>query len=108
MGAIKAAIGDAVFTSMWVFCASALEALTSVIASAIGVHGMVALFITTVLTFILHFVFGVISDALGGASSSPTGTAAFYIAGICHDSLYSMALRFPAQVSFYILFSSQF
>ncbi|KAI8558718.1 hypothetical protein RHMOL_Rhmol04G0118700 [Rhododendron molle] len=106
MGAIKAAIGDAVFTSMWVFCGSTLEALTSVIASAIGVQGMAALFITTVLNFILLSVFSVIGDALGGASSSPTGTAAFYVAGIGNDSLYSMALRFPAQVSFYSIFFS--
>ncbi|KAF7144500.1 hypothetical protein RHSIM_Rhsim04G0085100 [Rhododendron simsii] len=93
---------------MWVFCTSTLEALTSVIASAIGVQGMAALFITTVLTFILHSVFSVNSDALGGANSNPTGTAAFYVAGIGHDSLNSMALRFPAQACFYILFPSQF
>ncbi|XP_058212322.1 aquaporin SIP1-2 isoform X1 [Rhododendron vialii] len=99
MGAIKAAVGDAVLTAMWVFCASTLGALTSVIASAIGVQGMSALFITTVLIFFLVTVFGVIGDALGGASFNPTGTAAFYAAGIGGDSLYAMALRFPAQAA---------
>ncbi|KAG5552166.1 hypothetical protein RHGRI_010307 [Rhododendron griersonianum] len=99
MGAIKAAVGDAVLTAMWVFSASTLGALTSVIASAIGVQGMAALFITTVLIFLLVTVFGVIGDALGGASFNPTGTAAFYAAGIGGDSLYSMALRFPAQAA---------
>lgn len=99
MGVIQSAAGDAVLTAMWVFCASTLGAVTSVIATAIGVQGMAALFITTVLVFLLVTVFGVVGDALGGASFNPTGTAAFYAAGIGGDSLYSMALRFPAQVS---------
>jgi aquaporin SIP len=84
---------------MWVFCASTLGAATSVIATAIGVQGMPALFITTVLVFILVSIFGIIGDALGGASFNPTGTAAFYAAGVGGDSLYSMALRFPAQAA---------
>lgn len=99
MGAIKSAMGDAVLTAMWVFCASTLGAATSVIATAIGVQGMPALFITTVLIFILVSIFGIIGDALGGASFNPTGTAAFYAAGVGGDSLYSMALRFPAQAA---------
>ncbi|GMP87235.1 hypothetical protein CsSME_00039686 [Camellia sinensis var. sinensis] len=103
MGLIKAAIGDAVLTFMWVFCASTLGAVTSIIASASGVQGMATLFITTVLVFILLLVFGIIGDALGGASFNPTGTAAFYAAGASSDSLFSMALRFPAQVGFFSL-----
>ncbi|GMP77762.1 hypothetical protein CsSME_00033928 [Camellia sinensis var. sinensis] len=99
MGLIKAAIGDAVLTFMWVFCASTLGAVTSIIASASGVQGMATLFITTVLVFILLLVFGIIGDALGGASFNPTGTAAFYAAGASSDSLFSMALRFPAQAA---------
>lgn len=99
MGLIKAAIGDAVLTFMWVFCASTLGAATSIIASASGVQGMATLFITTVLVFILLLVFGIIGDALGGASFNPTGTAAFYAAGASSDSLFSMALRFPAQAA---------
>ncbi|KAL7194135.1 hypothetical protein ACSBR1_034535 [Camellia fascicularis] len=99
MGLIKAAIGDAVLTFMWVFCASTLGAVTSIIAAASGVQGMATLFITTVLVFILLLVFGIIGDALGGASFNPTGTAAFYAAGASSDSLFSMALRFPAQAA---------
>ncbi|CAL5416623.1 unnamed protein product [Camellia sinensis] len=99
MGLIKAAIGDAVLTFMWVFCASTLGAVTSIIASASGVQGMATLFITTVLVFILLLVFGIIGDALGGASFNPTGTAAFYAADASSDSLFSMALRFPAQAA---------
>ena len=98
MGVIKSAIGDGVLTGMWVFCASTLGALTSAIASALGVQGTATLLITTVLVFLLVFAFGIIGDALGGASFNPTATAAFYAAGLSGDSLISMALRFPAQV----------
>lgn len=97
MGVIKSAIGDAVLTFMWVFCASCLGAATSVIAAYLGVKGMTSLLITTSLIFVLLFVFGVIGDLLGGASFNPTGTAAFYAAGLGRDSLVSAAVRFPAQ-----------
>ncbi|KAI3683622.1 hypothetical protein L1987_84131 [Smallanthus sonchifolius] len=97
MGVIKPAIGDGVLTFMWVFCASTLGAATSVIATAVGVKGMASLLITTALVFILLLVFGIIGDALGGASFNPTGTAAFYAAGLGRDTLISAAVRFPAQ-----------
>ncbi|GKD47377.1 aquaporin SIP1-1-like protein, partial [Tanacetum coccineum] len=97
MGAIKSAIGDGVLTFMWVFCASSLGAATSVIAAYLGVKGMTSLLITTSLVFVLLFVFGVIGDMLGGASFNPTGTAAFYAAGLGRDTLVSAAVRFPAQ-----------
>ncbi|XP_076907957.1 aquaporin SIP1-2-like [Bidens hawaiensis] len=97
MGAIKAAIGDGVLTFMWVFCTSTLGAATSVIATAVGLQGMATLLITVALIFILLFVFGIIGDALGGASFNPTGTAAFYAAGLGRDTLVSAAVRFPAQ-----------
>ncbi|XP_057982897.1 aquaporin SIP1-2-like isoform X2 [Malania oleifera] len=99
MSVIKFAIGDAVLTSMWVFCAATLGALTSVFASALGIQGWPTLLITTLLVFILVFVFGFIGDVLGGASFNPTGTAAFYAAGVGPDNLLSMALRFPAQAA---------
>ncbi|KAG2718590.1 hypothetical protein I3760_03G227300 [Carya illinoinensis] len=102
MGAIKAAIGDAVLTFMWAFCASSLGALTSVIATALGVQGLLwpSIFITTLLFFVLLFVFTLIGDALlGGASFNPTGNASFYAAGLGSDTLFSMALRFPAQAA---------
>ena len=99
--AIKGAIGDAVLTSMWIFCASSLGVLTSVLYSVAGVYGIPLhpLFITTTLVFVLVFVFNIIGAALGGASFNPTATAAFYAAGVGPTSLLSMALRFPAQVS---------
>ncbi|KAF3441206.1 hypothetical protein FNV43_RR15119 [Rhamnella rubrinervis] len=99
MGAVKAAIGDTVLTFMWVFCASTLGVLTAFIANAVGVQGLLwpSLLITTILVFVLVFIFTLIGDALGGASFNPTGTASFYAAGLGPDTLFSMALRFPAQ-----------
>lgn len=101
MGAIKAAIGDVLLTFMWVFSASTLGLFTTLIANAIGLHGhqlWPSLCITTSLVFFLVFVFTLIGDALGGASFNPTGIASFYAAGVGPDTLFSMALRFPAQV----------
>lgn len=101
MGAIKASIGDAVLTFMWVFSASTIGAVTSVIATYLGVQGLAwaSLLITTFLVFVLVFLFSSIGDALGGASFNPTGTASFYAAGLGPDTLFSMALRFPAQAA---------
>lgn len=100
-GAIKAAVGDALLTFMWIFCASSLGALTYVVSSTLGVAaGLPSLFITTFLIFTLLFIFGFIGDLLGGASFNPTATAAFYAAGLGGaDSLVSAALRFPAQAA---------
>ncbi|KAK9084480.1 hypothetical protein Scep_030951 [Stephania cephalantha] len=99
MGLVKAVVGDAALTCMWVFCASTLGFFTSLTASSLGLQGTVlpSLAITTALVSILVFVFTVLGDALGGASFNPTGTAAFYAAGFGHDNLISMAFRFPAQ-----------
>ncbi|KAL3533364.1 hypothetical protein ACH5RR_006885 [Cinchona calisaya] len=103
MGVVKAAIADGLLTFMWVFCASTLGVLTSLIATALGVaktQWLTSLFITTVLVFIFLFIFGIIGDALGGATFNPTATAAFYAVGLGgSDSLFSAALRFPAQAA---------
>lgn len=101
MGATKAAVGDTVLTFLWISCASTLGLATSFIANAVGVQDLSwpPLFITTALVFVLVFVFTFLGDALGGASFNPTGTASFYAAGLGADTLFSMALRFPAQVT---------
>ena len=106
MGVIKAAIADGLLTFMWVFCASSLGVLTSLIAAALGVaktQWLTSLFITTVLVFVFLFVFSIIGDALGGATFNPTATAAFHAVGLGgSNSLFSAALRFPAQVHLFI------
>ncbi|KAJ8425016.1 hypothetical protein Cgig2_030543 [Carnegiea gigantea] len=99
VGAVKAAIGDAILTFMWVFCASTIGALTYFISTWIGVQGPLTLVVTTSIVATLVFIFTFIGEILGGASFNPTGTVAFYAAGLSRDSLLSMALRFPAQAA---------
>ncbi|CAI0433852.1 unnamed protein product [Linum tenue] len=50
-----------------------------------------------VLTFSWMFVSSMF--VLGGASFNPTGNVSFYAAGVGGDSLFSLALRFPAQAA---------
>ncbi|RZC56178.1 hypothetical protein C5167_015026 [Papaver somniferum] len=101
MGMIKAAIGDAIITFLWVFCASTLGIFTSIISKYVGVDSGnnigATLLITTLLVCVLVFIFNWIGDILGGASFNPTGSASFYAAGLGPDNLFSLALRFPAQ-----------
>ncbi|KAG6505211.1 hypothetical protein ZIOFF_037565 [Zingiber officinale] len=100
MNAVKAAVGDALITFVWMFCISALGVATFVIKAAFQIHGEAfSLLVTSSLVFVIVFVFNAIADALGGASFNPTGNAAFYAAGFGDDSLISMAIRFPAQAA---------
>ncbi|KAG0470618.1 hypothetical protein HPP92_017318 [Vanilla planifolia] len=100
MGAIKSAIGDAVITFLWVFSVSTIGAFTTIISSALHLQGFASsLLVITVFIAFLVFVFNLIAQALGGASFNPTGTVAFYAAGFGGDSLFSLALRFPAQAA---------
>uniref|UniRef100_A0A2P2IZF9 Aquaporin SIP1-1 n=1 Tax=Rhizophora mucronata TaxID=61149 RepID=A0A2P2IZF9_RHIMU len=101
MGAIKAAVGDAVLTFLWVFCSSLFGLFTHLIATALGVEKIVwaPMVIVTLIVFVFVSVFTLIGGLLGGASFNPTGNAAFYAAGVGGDSLFSMAIRFPAQAA---------
>ncbi|KAI7736992.1 hypothetical protein M8C21_005405 [Ambrosia artemisiifolia] len=72
MGLMKAAIGDAVVTFMWIICASTIGAITSIISNSIGVDGIASLAITTALIFVISVLFGLIADAFGGASFNAT------------------------------------
>ncbi|CAL0310927.1 unnamed protein product [Lupinus luteus] len=98
--AIKAAIGDLVLTFMWVFSYSVLGIATNAITRAFDVQHVSyngfpypSFFVTTFLVF----VFTIIGNVLGGASFNPTGTTSFYAVGLGSDTLFSMALRLPAQ-----------
>lgn len=99
MGAIKSAIGDFVLTFMWVFCASTLGVITSIIGSNFGVKGLLfELVCMAFLILVMLFIFGPIGDALGGATFNPTDLVTFYAAGVRTESLFSASLRLPAQV----------
>lgn len=104
VSAIKAAIGDLVLTFLWVFISSTLGLATDSITTALDLHHVsfngfryAAPLITTSLIFLLVTIFTFIGNALGGASFNPTGNASLYAAGVGSDTLFSMALRFPAQ-----------
>lgn len=102
---IKAAIGDLVLTFFWVVFSSMLGLATDVIKTALDLRhasyngfDYAGAVIITSLIFILVTIFTFIGNALGGASFNPTGNASSYAAGVGDDTLFSMALRFPAQV----------
>ncbi|KHN00657.1 Aquaporin SIP1-1 [Glycine soja] len=104
VSAIKAAIGDLVLTFLWVFFSSMLGLATNTITTALDLHHVSyngfdypSAVIITSLIFILVTIFTFVGNALGGASFNPTANASSYAAGLGSDSLFSMALRFPAQ-----------
>lgn len=102
MGVVKAVVGDAVVTFLWVLCTSCLGPTTAKVMSFLPPEvrsppaqlGVSLLILATLL-----FTFTALCEALGGASFNPTGIAAFYAAGLSKDGLFSMALRFPAQAA---------
>ncbi|CAL4981641.1 unnamed protein product [Urochloa decumbens] len=101
--AARAAAADAVVTFLWVLCASALGAATLAVTSFLGLQdgtaGHYALLVTASLLATLLFTFDLLCGALGGASFNPTDFAASYAAGLDSPSLFSVALRFPAQAA---------
>ncbi|KAF2537702.1 hypothetical protein F2Q68_00019801 [Brassica cretica] len=78
MGVVKSAIGDMLMTFSWVVLSATFVLQTTVIISAAGFQGIdwAPLAITTF---------------------NPTGSAAFYAAGIPGDTLFTLAIRLPAQ-----------
>ncbi|KAJ0044741.1 hypothetical protein Pint_05276 [Pistacia integerrima] len=102
MGVIKAAIGDAILTSLWVFSLPLLGVFTRIISTFLDVQTLlpVTLFISINLATLLVVVISLIGSALGGASFNPSTTVSLFAAGLKPDaSLFSMAVRFPAQAA---------
>lgn len=97
MGVVKSAIGDMLMTFSWVVLSATFGIQTAAIISAGDFHGIVwaPLVILTFLIFVYVSIFTII---FGGASFNPTGSVAFYVAGIPGDTLFSLAIRLPAQV----------
>jgi len=98
VGVVKSAIGDMVMTFSWVVLSATFGLQTGAIVTAAGFQGITwaPLAITTFLIFVYVSIFTVI---FGGASFNPTGSAAFYAAGIPGDTLLSLAIRLPAQAA---------
>ncbi|ONK56192.1 uncharacterized protein A4U43_C10F5080 [Asparagus officinalis] len=98
MEQIKTAIGDAVLTFMWMFCAATIAPITGVIAEHFKIQSVpVVLGITVLIIAALILIFEPISAAMGNASFNAVNNAAFYAAGVGGDTLFTMAIRFPAQ-----------
>ncbi|KAL6660562.1 hypothetical protein ACP70R_001597 [Stipagrostis hirtigluma subsp. patula] len=101
--AVRAAAADAAVTFLWVLCASTLGASTAAVTSYLPVEeegaARCALLVTVSLLFLLLFAFNLLCDALGGACFNPTDVAASYAAGLSAPSLFSVALRVPAQAA---------
>ncbi|QCD87942.1 aquaporin SIP1-2-like [Vigna unguiculata] len=100
MGVLRAAIGDAILTSIWVFIMSTLRIASTEVALFLSLQplSLAGLFITTVLNTFCVLTVSFIGGVLGGASFNPSTTVSFYTAGLRPDSsLSSMAVRFPAQ-----------
>ncbi|KAM5580623.1 aquaporin SIP1-1-like [Rosa sericea] len=99
---IKAAVGDAILTSMFVFIGPIMRVFTSIIASFLGfqARSLVGRFITTIHATVLVLIFSMIGKLLGGASFNPSTTVSLYAAGLNPGtSLISMAVQFPAQAA---------
>ena len=97
---IKAAIGDGVLTSMWVFIISTLRIVTTEVALFLGLQplSLAGLIISTILNSFYVLTISFIGRILGGANFNPSTSLSFYTAGLRPDSsLSSMAVRFPAQ-----------
>ncbi|KAL2896594.1 Aquaporin SIP1-1 [Bienertia sinuspersici] len=97
---MKTLIGDALMSFGWMFTASALGAATSAVAAALGVKAesnLIQVIFTAIIMVHIVICEGM-TMALGGASFNPTANAAMYVAGVGDDTLFSMAIRFPAQV----------
>lgn len=102
MGVIKAAIGDAILTSIWVFIISTLRIVTTEVSLFLGLQpfSLAGLFITTIFNTLYVLTISFIGRVLGGASFNPSTTVSFYTAGLRPDSsLTSMAIRFPFQAA---------
>ncbi|ESQ41830.1 hypothetical protein EUTSA_v10014528mg [Eutrema salsugineum] len=99
MNAVRSALGDMVITFLWVNLSATFGIQTAAIVSAAGFHGITWAppVISTLVVFVSISVFTVIGDFIGGASFNPCGNAAFYTAGVSGDSLFSLAIRSPAQ-----------
>ncbi|KAF3792879.1 hypothetical protein EJ110_NYTH10664 [Nymphaea thermarum] len=97
MGMVKMAARDAAMTFLWVGCASTLRPLTANLFSYLQPRPPLALLLRTTIVFLLRYIFISIGKFLGGASFNPAITTTFYAAGLGRGSLFSLAIRFPAQ-----------
>lgn len=95
---VKSALGDMLMTFSWVVLSATFGLQTTAIVSAGGFQGITWAPLA-IITFLIFFYVSIFTVVFGGASFNPTGNAAFYVAGIPGDTLFSLAIRLPAQAA---------
>eukprot|EP00249_Psilotum_nudum_P015602 c25420_g1_i1 orf=492-1202(-) len=96
MGLVKLVLADAAITFLWSSYVAAMGPAGAFIVSSLNLQGY-GLAVMVVLLAINVFLFGWLGACLGGAIWNPTPLVAFYSLGKSEDSLFTLAVRFPAQ-----------
>lgn len=96
MGLAKLAVADAAITFLWVVYIAFMRPAAVLLAAALDLQGY-EFPITMGLLGLNIFLFSWLGGILGGAMWNPTAVLAFYSVGTSNDSLFSMAVRYPAQ-----------
>ncbi|KAH7280688.1 hypothetical protein KP509_36G009400 [Ceratopteris richardii] len=98
MGLIKLAVADASITFLWVVYIAFMRPMADIIVGTFNLQGYEVLVVMALIACNI-FLFSWLGAALEGALWNPTPVLAFYSMGVSKDSLFSMAVRYPAQVS---------
>lgn len=98
MGLIKLAVADAAITFLWVVYIAFMRPATSLIVGTLSLQGY-EFHVSMGLLAINIFLFSWLGGALGGALWNPTPVLALYTMGVSSDSLFSLAVRYPAQAA---------
>jgi hypothetical protein len=98
MGVVKVAVTDAAISFLWALYIAFMRPVSAMLASSFSLLQGKEFYIILALLALNIFVFSLLGRALGGAFWNPTALLAFYCVGTTKDSLFSLALRWPAQV----------
>ncbi|KAI5061786.1 hypothetical protein GOP47_0022325 [Adiantum capillus-veneris] len=98
MGLIRLAVADAAITFLWVVYIAFMRPTTELIVSTFNLQGF-EFHVSMGLLALNIFFFSWLGGALGGALWNPTAILALYSMGVSGDSLFSLAVRYPAQAA---------
>lgn len=98
MGLVKLAVADAAITFLWVVYVAFLRPMTELVVSTMHLQGY-EFFVSMGLLAVNIFLFSWLGGVLGGALWNPTPVLALYSMGVTNDSLFSIAVRYPAQTA---------
>jgi hypothetical protein len=101
MGLVKIALADGAISFLWVLYVAMVKPMTIFLSTLLNLKGFEFGIVIGLITLNVFF-FGWLGGVLEGAMWNPSPLLAFYSIGASKDSLFTMAVRFPAQVFFYI------